>query len=89
MPMFEVKYKSSVQKDFRKINKNERIKIIDTIEKILTTNPFIGAELKGKYKYLRKYRIGNYRIIYSIEEKELYILVIRVGHRKDVYENII
>ncbi len=34
-----------------------------------------------------KYRVGDYRIICRIEDKEVYILVVQVGHRKSVYKN--
>jgi len=44
------------------------------------------SELKGEWKGLVRYRIGNYRIICDVNEKELIILAIEIGHRKDIYK---
>ncbi len=47
----------------------------------------IGEALKGKkFGELWKYRVGDFRIIAKIEDKRLLILVVRVGHRKNVYK---
>ena len=45
----------------------------------------IGEALKGRLGQLWKYRIGDYRIIADIRDKVLIILVVRVGHRREVY----
>lgn len=58
---------------------NNRIKPLDNPRKI--GEALKGPEL-GKYW---KYRIGDYRIICQIKEKEITILVVRVGHRKEIY----
>ncbi|RTZ59711.1 MAG: hypothetical protein DSZ31_03460 [Gammaproteobacteria bacterium] len=41
--------------------------------------------LKGKYKGLYRLRVGNYRVIYKRDNDKLVILVIRIGHRRDIY----
>ena len=51
----------------------------------LAANPDIGEFLKGEWKGYRKYRSGNYRIIYRIEHAKLIIYIITIDDRKDVY----
>ena len=46
----------------------------------------IGDALKGRLGQLWKYRIGDYRIIADIQDKKVLILVVRVGHRREVYK---
>ena len=46
----------------------------------------IGEALKGRLGQLWKYRIGDYRIIADIQDKKVLILVVRVGHRREVYK---
>jgi mRNA interferase RelE/StbE len=47
----------------------------------------IGEALRGsKLGEFWKYRVGDYRLICSIEDKRILILVLRVGHRREVYE---
>lgn len=51
----------------------------------LSTNPDRGISLRGNLKGLYKYRIGSYRIIYQIKRSILVIMVIDIGHRRDIY----
>ncbi len=51
----------------------------------LAANPDMGEFLKGEWKGYRKYRSGNYRIIYRIEHARLIIYIITIDDRKDVY----
>jgi mRNA interferase RelE/StbE len=41
--------------------------------------------LKGEYAGLRRIRVGNYRIVYEVQDRQLMVLVIRIGHRREVY----
>lgn len=51
----------------------------------LRSDPFLGKLLKGELKGRYSYRIGNYRIIYRIEHGRLIIIIIDIGHRRDIY----
>ncbi|HEY6895422.1 MAG TPA: type II toxin-antitoxin system RelE/ParE family toxin, partial [Rhodanobacteraceae bacterium] len=46
----------------------------------------IGEALKGRLGQLWKYRIGDYRIIADIQDKRVLILIVRIGHRREVYK---
>ncbi len=52
----------------------------------LALHPDLGKLLRGEWKGYRKYRTGDYRIIYRIEHQRLLIYIITMGHRKDIYE---
>lgn len=51
----------------------------------LSRNPKLGIPLRGELKACWKYRVGPYRIIYEIAHARLLIIVIDIGHRKEVY----
>ena len=51
----------------------------------LAQHPELGEFLKGEWKGYRKYRTGNYRIIYRLEQSRLIIYIITIDDRKDVY----
>lgn len=80
---YNVVYKKSVSRDLKKIPKTESTRILNQIEKELSKKPESYPVLKGKFAGLRKFRIGDYRIIYAILEND--VIVLRVGHRKEVY----
>ena len=88
MDSYNVKIKSSAQKEIRKLPTDILKKIVATIDD-LHTNPLPSdaEKIKGS-KSTYRIRIGVYRIVYDVYKKELQILVIRVRHRKNVYKNI-
>jgi mRNA interferase RelE/StbE len=84
MAEYEILFKESVLKDLKKIPKNDLEKILSRIEKLGDDPRSMGCEkLTGEELY--RIRQGNYRIVYSIQDNELTVWVIKVGHRKDVY----
>ena len=84
--MWKIVYKRSVKKDLEKIPKRIKSLIKRTIEERLQVNPVrFGTPLKQNLKGLMKLRVGNYRIIYSVEKKTVVVFVIKTGHRKEVY----
>jgi len=80
---YKISFKASVHKDLKKIDKTKAAHILDKIETDLSESPDSYPQLSGKFSGLRKYRVGNYRIIFSIIEDT--VLILRISHRKDVY----
>ena len=80
---YNITYKSSVRRDLKAIGKAEAHRILDQLEKDLSRAPDKCPALKGAFEGLRKYRVGNYRVIFVMLGKD--VLVLRIGHRKDVY----
>lgn len=74
--------------DLLKLDKKLQKQIINRIKNYLVDEPLsLGKPLKGIFKGLHRYRYGDYRIIYSIDRSDEIIIVLRIGHRKDVYDN--
>ena len=84
MAKYKIFFRESVTKDFKKISKKDLQKILSKIKK-LGENPHIPGSEKLTGQDLYRIRQGNYRILYSIQDKQLTIWVIKVGHRKDSY----
>ncbi|MFH1856955.1 MAG: type II toxin-antitoxin system RelE/ParE family toxin [Candidatus Omnitrophota bacterium] len=84
--MYKVVYLEQVEEDFKKIDKTAIKKILVRVETYLAAAPKgLGKPLKGEFQGYWRYRWGNYRIIYKIAEQEVLILILRVSHRKEVY----
>jgi mRNA interferase RelE/StbE len=81
---YTITIKESVGKDLTKISKADIGRIFQKIFEELSTNPEKYPELKGKFKGLRKLRIGDYRVIFAIVEDT--VLIARIGHRKEIYD---
>jgi len=84
MADYKVYFKESVEKDFSAVPKKDLQKIIRRIEKLSKDpRPHGHEKLTGQERY--RIRQGRYRIVYSIQDEELTVWVVKVGHRKDVY----
>ena len=77
----------------RKINSRNFIhlygKITNDIFPILRSNPFFGInikKLKGKYCEIYRFKIGDFRMFYKIDENEKIIFIINIENRKDAYK---
>lgn len=82
--IYSVSIKQSAAKALEKVAREDRLRIIAAIDQ-LKTNPAAGGVLKGEFSGLRRIRIGNYRIVYEVQDQKLVVLVVRIGHRRDVY----
>jgi mRNA interferase RelE/StbE len=80
---YSIDYKRSVAKDLKRIGKTNVKRIMDKIDKDLVHNPDRFPTLSGPFAGMRKYRVGDYRVIFVIIEQS--VLILRVQDRKDVY----
>jgi len=84
MAAYKIFFKKSVEKDFNVIPKKDLKKILGRIEALAEDPRPPGCEkLTGQQRY--RLRQGRYRILYSIQDDELTIWVVKVGHWKDIY----
>lgn len=85
MASYSIEIKKSATKELSKLPKNDLKRIVENIQE-LSENPRPDGckKLSGDEKY--RIRIGNYRVLYSIEDEILVIYVVKVGHRKDIYK---
>lgn len=85
MGKFEVIFKQSVAKDLRQIPKKDVTRILNRIKALSIEPRPPGVEkLSGQDKY--RVRQGAYRILYEVRNNELIVVVVKIGHRRDVYK---
>ena len=82
---YQIDFKPSAARELRKLSKDIARRISIKIES-LAENPFPHSytEMKGSKNYYRV-KVGDYRIIYTVEHGELLILVVTIGHRCEIY----
>ncbi|MBN1829747.1 MAG: type II toxin-antitoxin system RelE/ParE family toxin [Deltaproteobacteria bacterium] len=81
---YNIFFKRSVEKDFKTIPKRDLDRILDRIKKLAEDPRLSGSEkLTGQERY--RVRQGLYCIVYSIQNNDLTIWVVRIGHQKDIY----
>lgn len=79
-------FKKSVAKDLRQLPKADVKRVLQRIRSLAVEPRPLGCEkLSGEERY--RVRQGAYRIVYQIDDHVLVVLVVKVGHRRDVYRN--
>ena len=85
---FEVVFKKSALKELQSIPAKVQQKVLDAVQ-LLALNPYTELlqikKMKGSDS-LYRFRISDYRVVYSIENQLIKVIIIKVGHRKDVDE---
>lgn len=70
-----------------KSNKNIAQKLINKIYNLSDSPRFQGKPLRGDKKGIWRYRVGDYRILCTLQDQKMLILVLEIGHRKDIYRD--
>ena len=85
---YRIEIKTSAAKSLKKIPKSDRIRTAEKIDSFAENLPNPDTtKMKGNNPF-HKVRVGDYRIIYEIQNETLVILVVKIGHRKDIYRNL-
>lgn len=83
---WQIQIERKAQKALKKISEPYKSKIIEKIEGLADEpRPHNCKKLKG-VSGLWRVRVSDYRIVYQIIDEKLLILIVRIGHRKDIYE---
>ena len=86
MDTYSIEWKSSALKELKRLDRQAIPRILRAVE-ALADDPFSGdvRKLKGS-EHSYRLRVGHYRVVYNVFEARLIVEIIRVRHRKDVYE---
>ena len=84
MANYDLRIKASAAKALEALPRNDRIRVIRKIQSLAGQPRPHGCEkLSGEEKY--RVRQGMYRIVYSIDDNDRNVLIVKIGHRKEVY----
>ncbi len=87
MKKYTIKFTEEAKKKIQKLDPPIKLIIKKAIES-LAENPYRGKPLSYDLAGLYSLRTSNYRIIYRVKGEELVIIVITVGHRREIYEKL-
>jgi mRNA interferase RelE/StbE len=84
--MYKVLWDKRAVSDLKGIDKKKATELVKKLEKHLKINPLeLGKKLTGQFKGFLRYRYGDYRVIYQVYNKDVTVVIIKVGHRSDIY----
>jgi len=82
---YRLLYLPGAERDIRALPESVIGRVRRGLER-LAENPRLGKSLHGELVPFWSYRVSDYRIVYEIRNDELFVLVVMVGHRREVYE---
>ncbi len=85
--MYRIFYTKEAKDQIGKFNNKLKLRFKKAIEKI-AQHPSLGKRLTHELTELQSYRVGNYRIMYRTYHQRILILVLAIGHRRDIYKRI-
>ncbi len=84
-----IEYRPMARRQLKKLDRNAQLEILDYLDARIAsakTPRAFGKPLRHEQFGLWRYRVGNYRIICELQERKLVVLVVAIGHRKNIYE---
>jgi mRNA interferase RelE/StbE len=87
---WKIEFDPAAQRELNRLDKPIRGRILKFLyERVgkLDDPRRIGQRLQGRLSEFWKYRVGDYRLICSLEDDRLVVLVLRVGHRREIYKH--
>lgn len=87
MNRYSIKYTKEAKKNIEKLDRSIKPVIKKAIGS-LSSHPYRGKPLAYELSGLYSFHTSDYRIIYRIKEKEMLIIKIAVGHRKEIYKKL-
>ena len=84
MELYSIEFAKSVRKDFKGIPKKDAERILGRIDS-LSRDPRPPDSKKLTNEDAYRIRVGSYRVIYEVRDQVLIVLILKLGHRKDIY----
>jgi mRNA interferase RelE/StbE len=86
MASYSVELTRTAEKRLRRIAKRDRNRLVEAIQRLADRPRPHGARKLQGYDDVYRIRVGQYRVVYEILEDRVIVIVLKVGHRKDIYK---
>jgi len=84
---WQIEWDNRARKELRTLDASVQNKILNYLDERVINNPRnFGRSLVGDKAGLWRYRVGDYRVVCQLEDDHLVILIVSVGHRKEIYD---
>jgi len=87
-PKWRAEFSPEADRDFKKLDPQIQRKIIHFLRRLLEDQPSpraVGEAMSATYKGYWRYRVGDYRIICELLDNKVFVVVVGIGHRREIY----
>ncbi len=85
MARYKIEVSATAEKQLGKLPRNDQVRIARAISLLAETPRPRGCRKLTGYEDIFRIRVGTYRVIYSVEQAEILIIILKIGRRKDIY----
>lgn len=85
MPIYRIEVSATAEKQIRRLGRDDQLRVLRTIRDLgVEPQPRGCRKLRG-YEDVFRVRVGTFRVLYSVEPERILVIILKVGHRKDIY----
>jgi len=85
MAKLEIQISRTAEKQLEKLSPDDQRRVVEAVLALRDDPRPRGARKLAGYDDVFRIRVGHYRVLYSVSESELIVIILKIGHRKDVY----
>ena len=85
---FRLEVSRTAERQLAALPRDDQIRVSRVIQHLAEEPRPVGTRKLSGYSDVYRIRVGHYRIIYSVEDDRLLIIVLKIGHRKDIYRSL-
>jgi mRNA interferase RelE/StbE len=87
MASYSVELTHTAEKQLRRLAKRDRSRVVEAIRKLAEKPRPHGARKLQGYDDVYRIRVGHYRVVYEVFDDRIVVIVLKIGHRKDIYRS--
>jgi len=88
MASFRIEISATAEKQIRKLQREDQIRVLRAIRPLATEPTPPGSRKVRGYDDLFRIRVGTYRILYRIVGRRILIIILKIGHRREIYRSL-
>jgi mRNA interferase RelE/StbE len=85
MAKYRVQISATAERQLRRLPRDDQLRVVRAVLALAQDPRPPGCRTLQGYDDVFRIRVGTYRVIYSVEGRQLLVIILKVGHRKDVY----
>lgn len=85
MPIYRIEVSATAERQIRRLDRDDQLRVLRAVRDLAAEPRPRGCRKLRGYEDVFRIRVGLFRVLYSIEKERILIILLKVGHRKDIY----
>ncbi len=85
MAPYKIEISATAERQLKKIRREDQVRILRAVSLLARDPRPDGCRKMSSYDDIYRIRVGNYRVIYEIDGKQIVVIILKIGHRREIY----